>query len=336
MPADDRESLSGTAVQDAVESASATFDLFGDFLELRCPNPAIIEALSRRESCWKPLLRSTAATTERAAVVDVLQHPPPSPITRVQHFSNEHFFFHGSRSRLLTGYLYRRPWQVHVQSYLADDETTIDNAILPTLINVLLRLGLVNVHCAAVARDGKALLLIGPSGAGKSTTSYLLARSGFEFLSDNDVYLRRSGDHVDAMSSTNELYLVENTGDRVDGMDFVRDLPVHMRGATAKRVLNMGDVLADRCISRARAAVLVFTRVGNSRDTELRRLDPFSCLDRLMELVPARGLPAAIKDHRAQTTQFETLATLATSVDAYEANLGSSAAGVVEALGSLV
>lgn len=337
MPFEHREPPSATTPQSATDPSSAIFDLFGERLELRCPDPAIIDALSRRESCWKPLLCSTsAAVAECAAIVEVLQHPPPSPLARVQHFSNEHFFFHGSRFRLLTGYLYRRPWQIHVQSYFTDDETTIDNAILPTLNNVLLRLGLVNVHGAAVARDGKALLMIGPSGSGKSTTSCVLARSGFDFLSDNDIYLRLSGDHVDALSITNELYLVENTADRVDGMDFVRDLPVHMRGTTAKRVLDMGDGFADRCISRARAAVLVFPRVGDSLDTELHRLDSFSCLDRLMQLVPARGLPAAIKDHRAQTILFETLAALAVSVDAYEANLGSSSAGIVEALGSLV
>ena len=317
------------------ESHVVFYDVFGEGIELRSRNPKIAASLAQRESCWKPLVR-TAIGVAPAAVVEVIQHPSASPLNAVQHFSNEHFFFHGSRSRLLTGYLYRRPWQIHVQSFAVDDETTIDNMILPTLSNVLLRLGMVNVHAAAVARSGEALLLVGPSGAGKSTTSLLLARAGFDFLSDNDVYLRRSGDRVEAFSSSNELFLQDSTADRLRDLDFVRDLPQRMRGTTTKRILAVDEAMPDRCVSRARAAALVFPSVGEHAATELIPLDAFTCLDRLLHLVPARGLPAAIKDRFAQTTQFETLATLVSSVSAFEVRLGSDPAGVVETLGALI
>jgi len=317
------------------ENPSVIYNLFGHTLELRCQSRAIIDDLTQKESCWKPLLSSNAPFNPDI-IVDVLIHPPPSPLSEVQHFSNENFFFHGSSSRLLTGYLYARPWQVHVQSYLEDDEATLDNMILPVLNNILLRLGLVNVHCASVSREGRGLLLIGPSKSGKSTTSLLMARAGFDFLSDNDVYLRRTGDSVAALSSNKELFLLDSTAEKFTELDFTLELPVRMRGATAKRVLAMDQVLPGQCVQETKACAVVFPQVADALDTEVEPIESFDCLQQLMELVPARGLPAMIKDQVALESLFDVLSTLSMTAKAYRVRLGRDPAGVVSALSSLV
>ena len=54
---------------------------------------------------------------------------------------------------------------------------------------MLTRLDRQPVHAAAVVRDGRALLLCAPSGTGKSTLAYALARSGFQILSDDVIYV---------------------------------------------------------------------------------------------------------------------------------------------------
>ncbi len=347
------------------EQPPVWFDLFGHVLELRCPSAAIIDQLIQRESCWKPLAREqqpwSATELDRAVLfdassdrdasdrdasdpdgsrvdvlVEVLIHPPPSPLTEIQHFSNDHFFFHGSSSRLLTGYLYARPWQVHVQSYVEDDETTLDNMILPVLNTVLLRLGLVNVHCAAVSRQGKGLLLIGPSQSGKSTTSLLLARAGFDFVSDNDVYLQQAGDSVAALSSSKELFLLDDTAERFGDLKYTVDLPVRVRGNTPKRVVAMDELMPEQCVQRTLASTVVFPQVGHSAETQIEPMDSFDCLQRLMELVPARGLPALIKDQKALARLFDLLSTLSATTKAYRVRLGSDPERLVSTIGQLL
>jgi hypothetical protein len=65
---------------------------------------------------------------------------------------------------------------------LGDILHQIDNELAYILENA--RPDLYFVHAAALAIDGRALLLVGESGAGKSTTSYAFAASGVEYLSD--------------------------------------------------------------------------------------------------------------------------------------------------------
>lgn len=315
------------------------FDLFGTTLELRCPSEAIIDQLVHRESCWKPLARRDSSPPEQSpdVIVEVLIQPPPCPLTEVQHFSNDNFFFHGSSSRLITGYLYARPWQVHVQSFVEDDETTLDNMILPALNNVLFRLGLANVHCAAVARGDRGLLMVGPSRSGKSTTSLLLARNGFDFISDNDVYLRHHEDGgVLAMSSTKELFLLDDTASRFRELAFASELPFRDRGGTRKRVLAMDELLPERCVSEALATTVIFPEIGTGDETTVHPLEPSECLERLLHLVPARGLPALIRDQVAIASLFDLLSALAMSCRAARVELGRDSEGVVAVMNELI
>ncbi len=55
----------------------------------------------------------------------------------------------------------------------------------------LLRAGFHLLHASCVVRDGRALLIFGPKGAGKTTSALLLARSGFELLANDRVFVRR-------------------------------------------------------------------------------------------------------------------------------------------------
>jgi hypothetical protein len=54
-------------------------------------------------------------------------------------------------------------------------------------------------HGAAIARDGKAVLLLGPSGAGKSTAGYLASLDGWTLLSDDLVVVRHRNGGLDAV-----------------------------------------------------------------------------------------------------------------------------------------
>jgi hypothetical protein len=59
------------------------------------------------------------------------------------------------------------------------------------LVEILKRRGFYSMHAAGFSQDGKAILIPGTSGAGKSTLAITLLRSGFGYLSDDMVFLRR-------------------------------------------------------------------------------------------------------------------------------------------------
>jgi hypothetical protein len=79
-------------------------------------------------------------------------------------------------------------------SRIGDILHQLDNELTFILENA--RPDLYFVHAAALAVDGRAVLLVGESGAGKSTTAYAFASSGVEYLSDELAPLEPATGHV--------------------------------------------------------------------------------------------------------------------------------------------
>ena len=55
----------------------------------------------------------------------------------------------------------------------------------PVMRTILFRRGLPSFHAAALARNGRAILIMGDKGAGKSTLSWALQERGWELLADD-------------------------------------------------------------------------------------------------------------------------------------------------------
>ena len=73
-----------------------------------------------------------------------------------------------------------------VMLYHGRSETSVATIFLERILDHLIRTctnGIL-LHAAAVARDGKALVLAGKTGAGKTTLATWLVRRGFDYLSD--------------------------------------------------------------------------------------------------------------------------------------------------------
>ena len=79
---------------------------------------------------------------------------------------------------------------LHLPSQPLDNPATFRSEVL--LLGFLSRLrqhGLMAVHGSAVVRDGRAILLRGPSGSGKTTLAYAAARSRFQALAEDVVWI---------------------------------------------------------------------------------------------------------------------------------------------------
>jgi hypothetical protein len=88
------------------------------------------------------------------------------------------------------------------------DEGYFRSTVLAVIAGILApSLGVIALHAACVARDGRAILLAAPSGVGKSTISLALALRGWSLLSDDWTFISdaRGGLSVWGMQSSIKL-----------------------------------------------------------------------------------------------------------------------------------
>lgn len=85
----------------------------------------------------------------------------------------------------------RRESVAYVTTALAADRAHFRAAMLEAITFALLaHFDRHPIHAAAIARDGRSVLLAGPSGAGKSTLAYLAHTAGIDVLSEDHVWVQ--------------------------------------------------------------------------------------------------------------------------------------------------
>ena len=73
---------------------------------------------------------------------------------------------------------------------MADHQDSWKTVIFPVLISIMgATVGITELHCGCVAREGSGVLLVGSSGAGKSTLALAMAQAGFTYLADDRTYV---------------------------------------------------------------------------------------------------------------------------------------------------
>jgi hypothetical protein len=134
------------------------------------------------------------------------QAPWPKPLYR----GLDHLIFMGldAQSSILIDLKTRRALG-RFSPAMALDQQRWRTVIFPNLVSLTgPALGITELHCACMVRNGKGLLLWGPSGAGKSTLSMALAHEGFEFLADDWTYFSRDTEHLTAWGLIPRLKLL--------------------------------------------------------------------------------------------------------------------------------
>ncbi len=117
---------------------------------------------------------------------DTSRPPWPKPYVRGRDYLVFAGFDEGSsmlaelRSHRVIGRFSRR---------MAADLAHWQAVIFPMLLTIVsASAGIVELHCACVAKNGRGLLLAGPSGTGKSSLALALSQQGFGFLSDDRTF----------------------------------------------------------------------------------------------------------------------------------------------------
>ncbi len=171
---------------------------------------------------------------------------------------------------------------------------------------------LIPVHAAAVARDGRALMLVGPSHAGKSTLSASLTRAGWEFLTDELALL-----DIEPTGAVVHPFWRPIGIRRGGPLDVVIDLPGH-----EQEVLVPASDLG-RLASPTPLAAIVFPTYVQGGDGRLEPLSPAVALAQMTTQMPGLGAEGGTESFHRCAALLDHLPAYAVAVDDLEVAEGN-------------
>lgn len=149
------------------------------------------------------------------------------------------------------------------------------------------------LHASAVASEGRGLLFAGPAESGKSTLAYACARSGFDLVSDDVVYLREDEGVLAAWGRPWHLRMLPS------GLGLFPELgSLGLRSEPGEEVveIEVDRVLPGRCRTRCEPAALVFL-MRSEGEPSLRPLQADEAFRRLSADL-MYDVPEALERHR--------------------------------------
>ncbi|ABF39875.1 Hpr(Ser) kinase/phosphatase [Candidatus Koribacter versatilis Ellin345] len=157
----------------------------GVFCSLSSNSETVIEA-------FRPWLITDCTEPELTINIRVLTFSPglaPTQFRGMEHLVVARF---GENTFLLD--LLEKSVEGWVSEEVASDSNFWNQRIIPLILGVMgCAVGVLPLHSACLVSEGHGILLAGHSMAGKSTLAVALAKQGFDFLSDDWVYVRRAG-----------------------------------------------------------------------------------------------------------------------------------------------
>jgi hypothetical protein len=139
------------------------------------------------------------------------------------------------------------------------------------LVEILKRRSCYSMHAAGFSKDGKAILIPGTSGAGKSTLAITLLRSGFDYLSDDMVFLQRRSDGLGILSFPEDVDVSDQTIRFFPELDFLRSSPKSV--AWAKRQVRADEVYGVEMVREARPGAIVLPKISAKERSVVRPID---------------------------------------------------------------
>jgi len=188
---------------------------------------------------------------------------------------------------------------------------------LLSMLMLLRRHGLYGLHASAVAREGTGFLIAGGSGCGKTTLSVALVRSGWSYLSDDALMLRKNGEE-----SIEALALRRGFSCPPDMIERFPELGSCPAGASflddGKRLVNPESVYPGRFEPQCHPQVLLFPMIASGRKSELVLMNETDALTSLIQ-----QSPGIMTDRCSAGKQLEVLGLLLRQAVSYQLVLGS-------------
>jgi len=193
-------------------------------------------------------------------------------------------------------------------------EDIIGSLLLYTVSELARPLGLRLIHAAAVASDGRAVLIPGTQGRGKTTTCLALGLSGYTFLSDDIVFLRDHDGVLEICGLPEHLSLTDKT---IGLFPDVASKQTDLTTGLLKRHILPDRLFDGRIGRRATPALILFPEVTGETESFLEPLPR----PRALELLLPRGL--SVLDQEDAASSFQTLSRLVAQSACYRLRFGT-------------
>lgn len=154
----------------------------------------VIDLATEAFGAWRALAPANRSATEivrvRFVVHDGTEHA--DALSPVRHISTDdgRLLVHSPGSLAIVDPSRRESLAYVTAALVADREHFRETVLEAITFALLASLDRHPIHAAAIAREGRAVLLAAPSGTGKSTLAYLAHRSGIDVLGDDRVWVQ--------------------------------------------------------------------------------------------------------------------------------------------------
>jgi len=171
----------------------------------------------------------------------------------------------------------------------------------PVMRTILVRRGLLSFHAAALAGNGRAILIMADKGAGKSTLSWALQNQGWQLLADDLARVDSLGGQWSVFPGHRQTKLTPAAarafGHATDAMPVRFDDPGPAASAALfdKRVIGPAEALDDPGAAVPIAALFFLTARDSSAATpRIERLPPPAAVRHLLEHATPDPLGSAL------------------------------------------
>jgi len=178
--------------------------------------------------------------------------------------------------------------------------------------------GLYGLHAGGVVWDGCGFLLVGDSGSGKTTLTCALARSGWQYLSDDSVLLTRGKEGLEALAFGRPFHCAQAM------FRHFPELKSRAIGASeqspvfGKQLVDVAPIYPGRFRSSTRPQVILFPEITRARCTRLVPLDSTAALLRILS--EGAGL---LHSRQSMTDQVTLLVDLVRNASAFRVMTGA-------------
>ncbi len=134
------------------------------------------------------------------------------------------------------------------------------------------------IHAAALQGDGVGILVSGDGGCGKTTTTLGLVREGFQYVSDDSLFLRDDSGVISVSPLYNQINVDQDLADRFP--ELAMNMPVTIEEGT-KEPFDLDRLYPGSFINSLKPDVLFFPEIVSGRKSTLEpvsQIDAFTLL----------------------------------------------------------
>jgi len=170
------------------------------------------------------------------------------------------------------------------------------------------------IHAAALAKDGKGVLIPGFTRSGKTTLSIALLRGGFQFLSDDRPFLKKNEDGFELLAFPEALDVTEQTLSFFP--ELRRSLNHIFNSERYKKEFSVDKVYPNAILNACCPKILLFPNIV---DKEISQIKPLSKIEAIEKLLPHSLL---VFEEKAAEKQFQFLCQFVEEMDCYCLDFG--------------